>query len=207
MESYKRLLQANRAWVEEMLSVRQDFFSSQADRQAPEFLWIGCSDSRVPAEDVTGAEPGDLFVHRNVANLVVDGDFNLLSVLQYAVEVLEVRHVIVCGHYHCGGVKHAMSNLRLGLIDQWLDQIRDLYRAHQQEIDAIADPQARWDRLVEINVIAQVRNLARTSIVQDAWRRGPHPTLHGWIYDLRTGYLKETTRSRQSQVVSPQSVP
>jgi carbonic anhydrase len=191
MEPYKKLLLANKAWVEEKLKIRPDFFSKQAETQTPEFMWIGCSDSRVPAEEITGTEPGELFVHRNVANLVVHTDFNMLSVLQYAVEALRVRHVIVCGHYNCGGVKNAMTNRDFGLINKWLRNIKDIYRIHQAHIDAIADSQARWDRLVEINVTEQVQNLAKTSIVQRAWRDAQRPTLHGWVYDLRTGYLKE----------------
>jgi len=177
--------------VQEKVRIRPDYFSRQAETQTPAFLWIGCSDSRVPAEDITGVEPGELFVHRNIANLVVVTDFNMLSVLQYAVEALEIRHVIVCGHYRCGGVKNAMGGQDLGLLNQWLRHLKDVYRAHRDEIEAIADPEARWDRLVELNVIEQVQNLARTSIVQRAWRRHGRPALHGWIYDLRTGYLKE----------------
>jgi carbonic anhydrase len=194
MESYKRLLAANKAWAEEKLKLRPDFFSKQVHAQQPEFMWIGCSDSRVPAEDVTGTQPGELFVHRNIANLVVHTDLNMLSVLQYAVEVLKVRHVIVCGHYNCAGVQNAMTNRDLGLINKWLRNIKDVYRMHQAEIDSIADHQARWDRLVEINVTEQVQNLAKTSIVQRAWHRTHHPTLHGWVYDLRTGYLKEVAQ-------------
>jgi carbonic anhydrase len=191
MEAHERLLLANKAWVEERLRIRPDFFARQADSQQPEFLWIGCSDSRVPAEEITGAEPGELFVHRNIANLVVHTDFNLLSVLQYAVEVLNVKHVIVCGHYNCGGVKNAMTNYDFGLINNWLMHLKDVYRLHRDEIEFIADPQARWDRLVEVNIAEQVRNVAKTSIVQRAWRHSHNPTLHGWVYDLRTGYVKE----------------
>jgi carbonic anhydrase len=191
MESYERLLLANKAWVQEKLKIRPDFFSTQAETQAPEFMWIGCSDSRVPAEEVTGAGPGELFVHRNVANLVVHTDFNMLSVLQYAIEALKVKHVIVCGHYNCGGVKNAMTHHDLGLINKWLRHLKDVYRIHQAHVDSIADPQARWDRLVEINVTEQVQNLAKTSIVQRAWHQAQRPTLHGWVYDIRTGYLRE----------------
>jgi carbonic anhydrase len=191
MESDKKLLLANKAWVEEKLKVRRDFFESQAQDQSPEFLWIGCSDSRVPAEDVTGTEPGELFVHRNVANMVVHTDFNMLSVLQYAVEVLKVNHVIVCGHYNCGGVKNALTRHDFGLINKWLRHIKDVYRIHREDIESIADPQTRWDRLVEFNVTEQVQNLAKTSIVQRAWKTERRPVLHGWVYDLRTGYLKE----------------
>lgn len=191
MEAHQKLLLANKAWVQEKLRIRPDYFESHTETQRPEFLWIGCSDSRVPAEDVTGAEPGELFVHRNVANLVVHTDFNMLSVLQYAVEVLKVKHIIVCGHYRCGGVKNAMSRHDLGLINKWLRHIKDLYRLYQREIEAIGDPTARWDRLVEINVYEQVQNLAQTSVVQRAWKNDDAPTLHGWVYDLSTGYLKE----------------
>jgi carbonic anhydrase len=191
MESYKRLLSANQAWAEERLKIRPDYFARQAETQTPPFLWIGCSDSRVPAEEITGAEPGELFVHRNIANLVVPTDLNLLSVLQYAVEVLKVEHVIVCGHYNCGGVKNAMGRRSLGLIDRWLRHLKDVYQAHHDEIESFADVQERWDRLVEFNVIEQVNNLARTSIVQRAWHYTGRPTLHGWVYDLRTGFLKE----------------
>ncbi len=191
MESYKRLLLANKAWVEEKLKIRPDYFSRRAETQAPEFLWIGCSDSRVPSEDITGTEPGELFVHRNIANMVVHTDLNMLSVLQYAVEVLKVKHVIVCGHYNCGGVKHAMGKHDLGLTDNWLRHLKDVYRIYQDQIESIPDAQARWDRLVEINVTEQVQNLGKTSIVQRAWHCQQRPTLHGWVYDLRTGYLKE----------------
>jgi carbonic anhydrase len=191
MEPHKRLLLANKAWVEEKLRMRPDFFQVQAETQSPEFLWIGCSDSRVPAEDITGTEPGELFVHRNIANMVVHTDFNMLSVLQYAVEVLKVKHVIVCGHYNCGGVKNAMKRNDFGLINKWLRHLKDVYRLYQDHIESIADPIARWDRLVEINVTEQVQNLAKTSIVQRAWYTEQRPMLHGWVYDLRTGYLKE----------------
>jgi carbonic anhydrase len=191
MEEHKELLLANKAWVQEKLKIRPDFFERQVETQSPDFLWIGCSDSRVPAEDITGAEPGELFVHRNIANLVAHTDFNVLSVLQYAVEVLKVKHVIVCGHYNCGGVKNAMTRRDFGLLNKWLRHLKDVYRINRDHIDSIADPQARWDRLVEMNVTEQVQNLAKTSIVQRAWRFEQRPMLHGWVYDLRTGYLKE----------------
>jgi carbonic anhydrase len=194
MESYKKLLLANRAWVEDRLSIRPDFFSRMAEDQTPEFLWIGCSDSRVPAEDITGTEPGELFVHRNVANQVVHTDFNMLSVLQYAVEVLRINHIIVCGHYGCGGVKNAMSHQDLGLINKWLRNIKDVYRFHAHELDSIGDLRQRFDRLVELNVVEQVQKLAQTSMVQHAWKRERRPTIHGWVYDLRTGYLKDIAR-------------
>jgi len=191
MESHKKLMLANKAWVADKLSVNPEFFSESSRDQAPEFMWIGCSDSRVPAEDITGAEPGELFVHRNIANLVVHTDFNMLSVLQYAVEVLEVKHIIVCGHYGCGGVKNAMTHSDLGLINKWLRNIKDVYRIYSRELEAIADPAARFDRLVEVNTMEQVQHLAETSIVQRAWHLHGRPHIHGWVYDLRTGYLKE----------------
>ncbi|MEJ7607394.1 MAG: carbonate dehydratase [Bryobacteraceae bacterium] len=191
MDSYKKLLLANQAWVKEKLQVHPDYFARHADHQKPEYMWIGCSDSRVPAEDVTGTEPGELFVHRNIANLVIHTDLNMLSVLQYAVEVLKVKHVIVCGHYHCGGITNAITNKDLGLINKWLRHIKDVYRFHERELNSIADPQARHDRLVEINVMEQVQNLAQTSIVQKAWATEKALCIHGWVYDLRSGGIKE----------------
>ncbi len=191
MESYKKLLLANKAWVADKLDVRPDYFERMADDQSPEFLWIGCSDSRVPAEDVTGTEPGELFVHRNIANQVIHTDFNILSVLQYAVDVLKVKHIIVCGHYGCGGVKNALTHKHLGLINKWLRNIKDVYRIHQRELDGIADQTGRFRRLVELNVQEQVWKLAETSFVQRAWQKENRPYVHGWVYDLHTGYLKD----------------
>lgn len=191
MESYRKLLLANKAFVKDKLDVRPDFFERMADDQNPEFLWIGCSDSRVPAEEITGTEPGELFVHRNIANQVIHTDFNMLSVLQYAVDVLKVKHVIVCGHYGCGGVINALSHKNLGLINKWLRNIKDVYRLHQRELDGIADQNQRWRRLVEVNVEEQVWKLAETSFVQHAWQKEQRPTLHGWVYDLHSGYLKD----------------
>jgi len=203
MDSHKRLLLANKAWVQEKLNVDPRFFERQAAQQRPEFMWIGCSDSRVPAEDITGVQPGELFVHRNVANLVVHTDFNMLSALQYAVEVLEVQHIIICGHYDCGGVKNALTRHDFGLINKWLRYIKDVYRLHRREIDAIDDPQARLDRMIEVNVMEQVNNLAETSIVQRSWKKFNRPVLHGWIYDLRTGYLKEQACLRPGAKLEP----
>lgn len=191
MESYKKLLLANKAWVADKLDVRPDYFERMADDQSPEFLWIGCSDSRVPAEDVTGTEPGELFVHRNIANQVIHTDFNMLSVLQYAVDVLKVKHIIVCGHYGCGGVKNALTHKHLGLINKWLRNIKDVYRIHQRELDSIADQTARFRRLVELNVQEQVWKVVETSFVQRAWQKENRPFVHGWVYDLHTGYLKD----------------
>lgn len=191
MESYKRLLLNNKAWVKDKLDVNPDFFERMSYEQKPEFLWIGCSDSRVPAEDVTGVQPGELFVHRNVANMVIHTDFNVLSVLQFAVEVLRVQHIIVCGHYGCGGIKAALSRQHLGLINKWLHHIKDVYRFHAQEIDAIQDETKRIDRLVELNVIEQVGHLAEISFVQRAWKTENRPTIHGWVYDMHTGQLRD----------------
>lgn len=203
MDKHKRLLLANKAWVQEKLNVDPLFFERQAAQQRPDFMWIGCSDSRVPAEDITGAQPGELFVHRNVANLVVHTDFNMLSALQYAVEVLEVQHIIVCGHYDCGGVKNALTRHDFGLINKWLRYIKDVYRLHRREIDAIEDAQARLDRMIEVNVMEQVNNLAETSIIQRSWKKFNRPILHGWIYDLRSGYLKEQACLRPGAKLEP----
>lgn len=191
MDAHKKLLLANKAWAQEKLKIRPDFFSRNVENQTPEFMWIGCSDSRVPAEEITGAEPGELFVHRNVANLVVHTDFNLLSVVQYAVQALKVKHIIVCGHYNCGGVKNALTKTDFGLLNKWLRHIKDVYRLNKRELESIADSGARLDRLVEINVAEQVHNLAQTSIIQKAWYGENRPVLHGWVYDLRNGELKE----------------
>jgi carbonic anhydrase len=191
MDRYQELLLGNRAFVADKLAVHPDFFVRHAVSQQPEVLWIGCSDSRVPAEEVTGAQPGELFVHRNVANLVVHTDLNVLSVIQYAVDVLEVKHIIVCGHYNCGGVHNAMSRKDLGLLNKWLRHIKDVYRNNQSEFAGLTDPQDRADRLVELSVVQQVQNLAQTAIVQASWRRRKGPSIHGWVYDIRTGLLKE----------------
>ncbi len=190
METYKRLLLNNKAWVEDKLNLRPDFFTKSSGVQKPEFLWIGCSDSRVPAEEITGVEPGELFVHRNIANLVVHTDFNVLSVIQYAVEVLKVKHIIVCGHYGCGGVKTALGRQHLGLINKWLRHIKDVYRLHAAELDAISDETRRYERLIELNVTEQVRHLAQLTFVQHAWKKEQRPMLHGWIYDIHNGNLK-----------------
>jgi carbonic anhydrase len=185
-----KLLENNRAWAAARIKHDPSFFTRLEKQQAPEFLWVGCSDSRVPANEIVGLDPGELFVHRNVANVVVHTDLNCLSVLQFAVDVLKVRHVIVCGHYGCGGVRAAMDRQSHGLIDNWLRHVQDVQRDHQKELRAIPTDAARVDRLCELNVVEQVRNIARTTIVQDAWRRGDELKLHGWIYGLKDGIIR-----------------
>lgn len=191
MQENEKLLLANKAWVQDRVELQDNYFTKLAADQQPLFLWIGCSDSRVSAEQLTGTDPGEMFVHRNIANLVVPNDLNLLSVLQYAVEVLEVKHVIVCGHYECGGVKAAMAGKKLGLIDQWLRHIQLVEEQHRTELAQIPDDHDRFDRLVELNVMEQVRHLAATESVQKTWANFRRPTLHGWVFNLRNGLLHE----------------
>jgi carbonic anhydrase len=191
MEVYKALLEGNLKWVKEKLNQDPDFFERLSQGQSPQVLWIGCSDSRVPANEITGTQPGDIFVHRNIANMVVHSDMNLLSVLDYAVNHLKVKHVIVCGHYGCGGVKAAMGNGQNGLVDNWLRHIKDVYRFHSEELDSIGDSEERFKRFVELNVVEQVFDLVKTSIIQNAWQSRNQPTVHGWVYDLRTGIIKD----------------
>jgi carbonic anhydrase len=188
MKSLINLLQKNREWAESVHADDPGFFSRLANQQKPQYLWIGCSDSRVPANQITGLAPGEVFVHRNVANVVAETDFNLLAVLQYAVDVLKVRHIIVCGHYGCGGVRAALENFRHGMIDNWLSGIRSLHRLHRDEIDALP-PEAAVDRLCELNVLAQAAHVARTTILEDAWERGQEISVHSWIYRLDNGIL------------------
>lgn len=190
MESYQKLLLENKAWAKEKVIDDPEFFSRLQHIQSPEFLWIGCSDSRVPANDITGTQPGEIFVHRNIANMVVHTDLNLLSVLNYAVEVLKVKHVIVCGHYGCGGVKAALTHHNFGIINKWLRNIKDVYRFHKQEIDNLKTESEKVNRLIELNVEEQVMNLAKTSIIQKAWKHNNAPHLHGWVYDLKDGIIK-----------------
>ncbi|MCU0326292.1 MAG: carbonate dehydratase [Spirosomaceae bacterium] len=190
MQKYQKLLLANKAWAGEKLNLDPDYFTQLASDQKPEFLWIGCADSRVPADQVTGTQPGEIFVHRNVANMVVHTDMNMLSVLQYAVEVLNVKHILVVGHYNCGGVKASMSNKDYGLINKWLRNIKDVYNMHTDELEAITDENKRFDRLVELNVVEQVRNLVKTTIVQKAWATGDYPYIHGWVFNLHNGLIK-----------------
>ena len=191
MHSYEKLLLENKAWASEKVSEDPAYFKRLADVQSPEFLWIGCSDSRVPANEITGTTPGEIFVHRNVANLVINTDVNLLSVLDYAVNHLKVKHVIVCGHYGCGGVKASITNHDFkAVLNMWLRNIKDVYRIHRNELDAIKDDEKKCDRLVELNVQEQVFNLAKTSIIQRAWKHDKRPHLHGWVYGLKDGLIK-----------------
>ena len=188
MEQLRNLLENNRIWADSILANDPDFFRKLADQQNPEYLWIGCSDSRVPANQITGLAPGEIFVHRNVANVVAETDFNVLAVLQYAVDVLKVRHIIVCGHYGCGGVRAALENFRHGMIDNWLAGIRSLSRTHREELSALSNDDA-VDRLCELNVLSQARHVARTTILEDAWERGQKISIHGWIYRLNKGLI------------------
>ena len=190
-EYYKKLLDNNKKWVENQLALDPEFFKDLAKGQNPQLLWIGCSDSRVPANEIVGGKPGDVFVHRNIANMVVHSDMNMLSVLDYAVNVLNVKHVIVCGHYGCGGVKAAMENNSIGIIDNWIRHIKDVYRLHRNELDALENENERFNKFVEINVREQVLDLAKTSIVQSAWQKGQNLTLHGWVYGLNDGYVTD----------------
>jgi carbonic anhydrase len=203
MKTYEKLLLENKAWAKEHVQADKDFFLRLAKLQAPEFLWIGCSDSRVPANEITNTAPGEIFVHRNIANLVIHTDLNLLSVLQYAVQVLKVKQIIVCGHYGCGGVKAAMTHNDLGLINKWLRNIKDTYRLHQDELESIVDMEKRTDRLTELSVEEQVMNLAKTSIVQHAWKEENRPTLHGWVYRLTDGILKDLVKLEPNSPLDP----
>ncbi|NOT74328.1 MAG: carbonate dehydratase [Cyclobacteriaceae bacterium] len=204
MKTYEKLLLENKAWAAEQLERDPEYFLRLSKIQTPEFLWIGCSDSRVPANEITNTAPGEIFVHRNIANLVVNTDLNMLSVLQYAVEVLNVEHVIVCGHYGCGGIKAAMTNNDLGLINKWLRNIKDTYRFHQEELDNIEDMEARANRLTELSVEEQVMNLAKTTIIQHAWKKDKKPTLHGWVYGLSDGILHDVIKmDSKTQLIDP----
>ncbi|MFA6290989.1 MAG: carbonate dehydratase [Victivallales bacterium] len=191
MKNLPRLFKNNRQWASKITEVNPDFFRNLKNQQSPEYLWIGCSDSRVPANEIVGLLPGELFVHRNIANLVIHTDMNCLAVLQYAVDILKVKHVIVCGHYGCGGVKAAMENRPHGLVDNWLRNIRDTWRRNRAELEIIPDEYGRSNRLCELNVCDQVINVGNTTIMQDAWRRGQKTTVHGWIYDLADGLLRD----------------
>ncbi|MCC6253184.1 MAG: carbonic anhydrase [Bacteroidia bacterium] len=189
MDEYQKLLELNKLWAADMVNKDPDFFTKLVNTQKPQFLWIGCSDSRVPANEITNTQPGEIFVQRNIANLVVNTDLNMLSVLKYAVEVLVVKHIIVTGHYGCGGVRAALTNNNYGLLNKWLSQIKDVYRLHAKELNAITNEQLRLDRLVELNAIEQVNNLAKTSIVQKAWKRNSGLKLHACVYSLQNGVM------------------
>lgn len=202
MKSYEKLLAENKKWASAKIKVDPEFFERLVNVQTPEFLWIGCSDSRVPPNEITQTQPGEIFIHRNIANLVVNTDVNLLSVLDYAVNHLKVRHVIVCGHYGCGGVKASLAQTDLKLVlNMWLRNIKDVYRLHKSELDAIKDEEAKTNRLVELNVQEQVMNLAKTSIIQNAWKDDNRPYLHGWVYDLHDGVIKPVSEMKPGEKI------
>jgi carbonic anhydrase len=204
MESYEKLLLENKAWAKEITSHDPKYFERLSHIQTPEFLWIGCSDSRVPADRITGTQPGEIFVHRNVANLVVNTDVNLLAVLDFAVTNLKVKHVIVCGHYGCGGIRAAATKHdHKPVLNMWLRNIKDVYRLHQQELSEIKDEESRIDRLVELNVQEQVYNLAKTTIIQRAWKKEQRPDLHGWVYGLKDGIIKPVFEMKAGTHIDP----
>jgi carbonic anhydrase len=203
MERIKSLLLENKAWAQSKIDINPDYFKDMAKDQNPEYLWIGCSDSRVPESEITNSRPGQIFVHRNIANLVIHTDTNFLSVLTYAVNNLKVPHIIVCGHYNCGGVRAALMNSSFGLIDNWVRNIKDTYFSHKIEIDSVKSEIDRVNKLVEFNVIEQVRNLSHTSIIQEAWQKRNFPHIHGWVYDLNQGRLKELISLGPDTVIDP----
>jgi len=203
MSELNKLLDQNKQWAAERIKEDPEYFSRLAHLQTPEFLWIGCSDSRVAANVITGTQPGEIFVHRNIANMVVHTDLNLLSVLEYAVNHLKVKHVIVCGHYGCGGVRAAHGHQSMGLINNWLRNIEDVFRLHRDEFAAIADPEDQINRLVELNVQEQVLNLAKTSIIQKAWKHEQRPSLHGWVYGLDSGLIKTLCLVEDASAIDP----
>lgn len=186
---YKKLIDNNKQWVKDKLAINENYFTDLAKGQQPPVLWIGCADSRVPANEVIGAKPGEVFVHRNIANMVIHTDMNMLSVLDFAVNVLKVKHIIVCGHYGCGGIKAAMGNQYFGIIDNWIRHIKDVYRLHHQELNELTDENSRFDRFVELNVVEQVYDLAKTSILQRVWKKGQTVHIHGWVYNIRDGHV------------------
>ncbi|MBT8314095.1 MAG: carbonic anhydrase [Maribacter sp.] len=188
---YKDILRKNREWAASKLEKNPHYFDKMAKGQTPPLLWIGCADSRVPSSEIIGAEPGEVFTHRNIANMVIHTDINMLSVLEYAVNALKVRHIIVCGHYGCGGVKAAMGHSTVGFVGKWIRHIKDIYNKYKTEVDSIEDETARWNRLVELNVQEQIVDLAKTSIVQSAWKNGQNLYLHGWVYDIKTGIAND----------------
>jgi carbonic anhydrase len=187
----RHLFDLNKAWSEKIRLQEPDFFRKLSHQQSPSYLWIGCSDSRVPANQIVGLLPGELFVHRNVANVVVHTDLNCLSTIQYAVDVIKVKHIIVCGHYGCSGVRAALRDDRLGLVDNWLRHVRDVQQKHEARLAALSEEDQRWDRLCELNVIEQVVNVCQTTVVQDSWQRGQELAVHGWIYSVEDGLLRD----------------
>lgn len=191
MDKYKKIFEHNKKWAENKTTIKKDYFSNLYKVQNPEFLYIGCSDSRVPSSIITGLDLGDIFVHRNIGNIVPNNDMNILSVLQFAIEVLNVKHIVVCGHYGCGGVKAAMEKKSYGLLDNWLRNIRDVYRLHSDELKTIENEDKRYDRLVELNVFEQCTNIIKTSYFQKSYIKNKFPEVHGWVYDMKTGYLKD----------------
>lgn len=204
MNSYEKLLSDNKAWAQNQIEKDPEFFKRLSSLQTPEFLWIGCSDSRVPADKITGTQPGEIFVHRNIANMVIHTDVNLLSVLDFAVNHLKVKHVIVCGHYGCGGIKAAMTNHDYKyVLNMWLRNIKDVYRLHREELMAITDEESRTDRLVELNVKEQVMHLSKTSIIQRAWQNEQRPHLHGWVYGLKDGLIKPVFEMEAGTPIDP----
>ena len=205
MEIIKKILLENKAWAKSKIDIDPDYFQNMSKDQKPTFLWIGCADSRVPPSEITNTNPGDMFVHRNIANLVVHTDSNLLSVMQYAVEALKVPHIIVCGHYNCGGVKAALSHQSLGLIDNWIRNIKDVAFATSVELKKIDNETERVNRLVELNVLQQVKNISHSSIIQKAWKeRGEYPIIHGWVYDLCSGQLKILNTVTAQDMLEPE---
>ncbi|MGH1372630.1 MAG: carbonate dehydratase [Cellvibrionaceae bacterium] len=198
MDSPQDLLRFNQEWAENTKAKDSEYFNRLSQQQTPDYLWIGCSDSRIAANEIVGMEPGSIFVHRNIANVVVHTDLNCLSVIQYAVEVLKVKHIVVVGHYGCGGVQAALGEANNGLIDNWLEHIRDVYRKHQTAVDSATTEKERANRLCELNVIAQVGNVADTTIVRNAWKAGQDLTLHGWIYSLEDGIVRDLSVTRDS---------
>lgn len=204
MKSYEKLLLENKAWASEKSARDPEYFSRLAKVQTPEFLWIGCSDSRVPANEITGTQPGEIFVHRNIANMVIHTDLNLLSVLDYAVNFLKVKHIVVCGHYGCGGIKAATTSQDYkAVLNMWLRSLKDVYRHNREELDAIEDPDAKCDRLAELNVMEQVVRLSQTTIIQNAWQERQSPHLHGWVYGLKDGLLNPVTELKAGSPVDP----
>ncbi len=197
-KQFEKLLEGNRNWIKNVSKFEPGLFDDMAEGQSPPYLWIGCADSRVPAEEITSSLPGSIFVQRNIANVVVHTDYNLLSVVNYAVKALKVQHIIICGHYGCGGVKAAMSNTSFGLLDNWLTHIKDVYRDHNEELTALEDENDRWKRFVELNVEEQVRNMSRLSFIQEEWTNGEFPYIHGWVFNVENGEIIDLKTSVNS---------